>query len=212
MEPAAPSPSPPPADADEQEVDHELVKNLALLEGDDLDEAELAAAVDGGADYYDEDDYDAADGKKKRPKKAAAAAAKHAPKSAANKAAAAAAAAAAPEKPRGFADSHEPSPPPLKPAGRSFETDVSEVRRWMVEAVDRIGAALDTPESISEARARRVVAEYAAAMRSAAETLARLEARYREMHRVFVAYSYDARLRETYGERRGAGAFAPMAK
>ena len=204
MEPAAPSPSPPPsADADEQEVDHELVKNLALLEGDDLDEAELAAAVD-------EDDYDAAaDGKKKRTKKAAAAAAKPAPKSSANKAAAAA---AAPEKPWGFADSLEPAPPLLKPAGRSFETDVSEVRRWMVEAVERIGAALDTPESISEARARRVVAEYAAAMRSAAETLARLEARYREMHRVFVAYSYDARLRETYGERRGAGAFAPMAK
>ncbi len=170
-----------------EQFEHDLVKALQEVEGPDLEELELK---DGAVDEDEERTTEKKKKKKKTAKKPAAA------------------------KKSAAATDSSPPPPSLPPPGSSpsFETDLSSVRRWIAETIGELERALDSTDSVAEVRTKRVMAEYAKALRSAAVTLTKIGGRYEEMHRVMIAYCYDARQRETFADRRGAGAFQTFAK
>jgi len=219
------------SDADLVQYSHDLVEELERVEGqerEDIEDDEDGGGNENDIDFEDEDDDDEISGKRrtlaKKKKKAPSPPPKQTPLPSTD---------AIPKKGRGKKKETAPSekaatptpvtwspeipPPPPRmpnsgPDAQTLETDISTIRRWIQETLNAIDRSLSNPESITEIRTRRVMAQYADTLRKMAIMLALIGTRYEEMHRVFIAHSYDARQRESFGVRRGAGSFSVFGK
>lgn len=93
-----------------------------------------------------------------------------------------------------------------------IETDLAMVDGWLKDVIKSAENALESPDSLAEIRTRAVMAKYANALRNAVLMVNKMSSLYADTHRRMVTHVYDARLRETYGNQRGAAVFQSMSK
>jgi hypothetical protein len=211
--------------SDREKFEHDLIAALEAEEGRELEEIQPTSSNDDDEDddnEIEEDEDDSGEGpkKKKTKKKKDGPAPPKKPAAPKKPGRAKKAAATATDETSTKAKTTLPTIPPPQlpkmpasgPGVSALETDLAQTRLWIKALVSHAEEALLSNESIANVKANQVVATYAKVLREAVFAVTNLEKRYEEAHRVFIAYSFEARRTETYGDRRGPGAYAPMGK